>query len=387
MTQPTSDTLDLNSIYPGSSNREIEAIGERDPEAAAAARNLIASLGETPVVDHPAHSATDLPLAAATPAAPLAAPSAPQAQSSAPVLQTAVASPAVDQPATPAKRKLGSRELPSPVRPIASAIGSFLLLLVLFKSQIIFSQVRYLLGAKPATTQSANATLASAQAAVSAAPTISIPKINVNAPVVYEQSIAENDILTALQNGIVHYGTTPAPGQGGNAVFVGHSSNDWWEPGNYKFVFVLLDKLVVGDKFSLNYQSRQYVYQVTGVSVVAPTDVGVLAPTTQPSVTLITCTPPGTSWKRLVVTANQISPNPATTTTVDTTTSSDKPIELPGNAPTITSQLAKGWDNITRSISDLFGGHKSTGSPAPVTPQSSAPATTPSSVDTLPLAK
>ncbi len=364
MTQPTNDTLNLGSIHPSGD--------AHDPKSAAAARDLIASIGEVGTAPAPEHQP-----AAAHAAIPAHSPAAEALKVQA-------------EPAATAKPRFGHRELPSPVRPVLSAIGSFLLLFVLFKSQIIFSQIGYLTGAKSRTPAAISAQLAGDQTAVSAAPTISIPKINVNAPVVYEPSIAEADILKALQNGIVHYGTTPAPGQGGNAVFVGHSSNDWWEPGNYKFVFVLLDKLVVGDKFSLDYQSHKYVYQVASVQVVAPTDLGVLAPSTQPEVTLITCTPPGTSWKRLVVVANQISPTPTTTTVTDTSTSSDQPQTLPGNAPSLTSQFTRAWQNITSAVGGLFGGHKSGSTIQPSATPTPAPAPAPAKqtpADTLPLAK
>lgn len=378
MTPTTNDTLDIGSIHPGSRPNAAGTLDDNDPDAATSARNLIASLGQAPAAA-PVADAQSVPHEAAPATAPAHSPAA-EALTAGKV-----------KPIAAAKARLGNHELPSPVRPIASAIGSFLLLFVLFKSQIIFSQIGYLTG-KSHNPAAISAQLAASQTTVSADPTISIPKINVNAPVVYEPSINENDILKALQNGIVHYGTTPAPGQGGNAVFVGHSSNDWWEAGNYKFVFVLLDKLVVGDKFSLNYQSHKYVYEVTSASVVAPTDVGVLAPSTQPEVTLITCTPPGTSWKRLVIVAKQISPAPTTSTVTDASTAADQPLSLPGNAPSLTSQLSRAWSNITSSIGGLFGSHKgaTTPQPAPTTAAptpapTAAPSNTPA--DTLPLAK
>jgi sortase A len=224
--------------------------------------------------------------------------------------------------------------------------------MVIFKSQVILSQIGYITNKT-----NTSAITTEAPAAVSAAPVISIPKINVNAPVVYEPSIAEAAIQKALQGGVAHYGTSVKPGQNGNMVIVGHSSNDWWEPGNYKFVFVLLDKLTVGDEFKINYQSRQYVYKVSQVKVVEPTDLSVLAPTPGPTATLITCTPPGTSWKRLVIKADQISPAPGvvTTPTTDNTSPSDVPVQLPGNAPTITSQLSRAWHNITSGVAGILG--------------------------------
>src|ERR1700683_2152880 len=199
------------------------------------------------------------------------------------------------------------RPLPSIVQPLLTSAGIFLLTLLVFKAPIIISQAEYLFH-KPAPT----APIAAANAVTTSAPaadTISIPKINVEAPVIYQQSTNENDIETALESGVVHYGNTALPGQNGNVAIFGHSSNDWWQPGNYKFVFVLLDKLSPGDLVTIDYNSTAYTYQVTGSKIVDPTDVAVLDPTTTPTLTLITCSPPGTSLRRLVVTAKQISPS------------------------------------------------------------------------------
>src|SRR3989344_1880496 len=68
--------------------------------------------------------------------------------------------------------------------------------------------------------------------AVGSAPEIIIPKINVQIPVVYDvNSIEENNIQKALEGGVVHYADTAKPGQNGNAVIVGHSSNNIFNGG------------------------------------------------------------------------------------------------------------------------------------------------------------
>lgn len=233
------------------------------------------------------------------------------------------------------------KSVPNRLRPLAIAAGIFLLAVLLTKSPVILSQLRYSNTPAPSV-----ATVPAA--VVSPEPTISIPKINVNAPVVYEKSIIEEDVQRALQGGVVHYGTTAKPGEKGNTVIFGHSSNDWWEPGDYKFVFVLLDKLAPGDKITVNYESRRYTYEVTGSKVVEPTDVGVLNPTSEPTLTLITCTPPGTAWKRLVVTAKQIDPAPATAATASkTTTSAPQPLPGQSEKPGFGEQLIRAWQDFT----------------------------------------
>ncbi len=262
-----------------------------------------------------------------------------------PLAPPVLASPVV-VPTTPkatAFRKGGS-STPSRIMPIAIAVGSFLLLLVLFRSQVIFSQITYLTSKKsdPITT----AAPAAAVEAVPAGSVLNIPKINVSAPIIFATSNEEALFQKDLEKGVVHYANTASPGQPGNSVIFGHSSNDWWEPGNYKFVFVLLDKLVVGDTFSVNYDQKKYVYQVTIVKVVEPTDLSVLNPTTDPSMTIITCTPPGTSWKRLVVQAKQISPVPGSTeVTAPKPTATAKAI-LPGNAPSFFDQITSFWNSL-----------------------------------------
>ncbi|HUS26052.1 MAG TPA: sortase [Nevskiaceae bacterium] len=175
---------------------------------------------------------------------------------------------------------------------------------------------------------------------------INIPKISVDAPVIYSQTVVNQAaFMQALHDGVVHYPDTAVPGETGNIVIFGHSSGQWWAPGHYKFVFSLLDKTEKGDQISLDYNGIRYVYQITTKHVVLPDDVSVLNTSTDHKLTLITCTPIGTNYKRLIIEANQISPA-LTHTTATTTTQKTVPVDqnkLPGSAPSF-------WQNIK----DLF---------------------------------
>lgn len=158
-----------------------------------------------------------------------------------------------------------------------------------------------------------------------------IPAIGVKAPVIYETSTDNGTIAYDLRSGVVHYGGTALPGQKGNAVIFGHSSGVAWAPGSYKFIFTLLDKLQPGQQISLDYEGKRYVYVVTDRQVVAPTDMKVLASTGSKSqLTLITCTPVGTSKNRLVVHADQIHPDPVKNQ-ASSQSGNISPRELPGN--------------------------------------------------------
>lgn len=179
-------------------------------------------------------------------------------------------------------------------------------------------------------------------AASGANPEIIIPKINVEIPVIYDvDTINEGVVQKALQRGVVHYADTAMPGVDGNGVIVGHSSNNIFNPGKYKFAFVLLHRLETGDKFYLQKDGKRYTYVVYKREIVDPSDVAVMGPTDKPATfTLITCDPPGTSWRRLVVVGEQISPDIKTNLASNTDNRlATKTTVLPGNSPSLWSRL------------------------------------------------
>lgn len=156
---------------------------------------------------------------------------------------------------------------------------------------------------------------------------IIINKINVQAPVNFTETRVNQWIfLQDLQSAVVHYPGTALPGQTGNVVIFGHSSGVPWEPGKYKFIFTLLDKLTYGDKIFVDYKGTRYTYQVYNTMIVMPNDMSVLNQSGTHMLSLITCTPVGTSQKRYIVQAVQISPQ------VSNGTNYDKPATLPQTA-------------------------------------------------------
>lgn len=170
-------------------------------------------------------------------------------------------------------------------------------------------------------------------------PEVIVPKINVEIPVDYSQTTTnESQIENALNSGVVHYPTTSLPGQNGNTAYFGHSSNNIFNPGKYKFAFVLLHEMVPGDTFYLTKDSKVYVYKVFSKTIVDPSNVGVLNPVAghTATATLITCDPPGTSLKRLVVVGDQISPDPSgNTAATEQSATTSSATSLPGNGQTL----------------------------------------------------
>lgn len=214
----------------------------------------------------------------------------------------------------------------------------------LINGQWISAQLYYRFS-KPDAAQTVQ--VSSLQLDPNAAPEISIPAISVKAPVIFEPSYQESQVQIALRRGVVKFATTADPGQAGNVVIFGHSSGQPWAPGDYKFIFTNLDKLRPGDKIYVDYKGQRYIYQMSGSRVVLPEEVSVLNPTESPTLTLITCTPVGTSQKRLVVRAEQISPKPAAVVSSDAASAVAAPSATGENVHSLPDgEQTSVWDSI-----------------------------------------
>jgi sortase A len=115
-------------------------------------------------------------------------------------------------------------------------------------------------------------------------------------------AVVEGVTLADLSKGPGHYPKTDDPGDVGNVGIAGHRL-----PG----VFWNLDRLRKGDPVVVETRSGWYVYRVTRLRVVVPTQVSVIAhnpiavkrPATRRLLTLTTCNPKFNNYQRLVVQA------------------------------------------------------------------------------------
>lgn len=139
--------------------------------------------------------------------------------------------------------------------------------------------------------------------------TLIINDLGISAPVLWETDFDEKIIEKKLQEGVVHFKGTARPGEQGTVVITGHSSNYPWKPGSYNNIFTPILKAINGQKISLLYHGSYYEYQVTKSFEVKPTQLDVLSAGSRSGIRLITCTPLGTSLRRLVVEAEQIIPD------------------------------------------------------------------------------
>lgn len=124
---------------------------------------------------------------------------------------------------------------------------------------------------------------------------IQIPAIGVDA------SIVQGDNWEQLRKGVGQHLGTGNPGQRGNVVLSAH--NDF--AGE---IFRDLDELQPGDQVILFTAQQQFVYTVIGSAIVEPIQVEVMAPTTDPTVTLISCYPYLIDNKRIIVFARLQTP-------------------------------------------------------------------------------
>ena len=120
---------------------------------------------------------------------------------------------------------------------------------------------------------------------------IQIPAISVDAPIVM------GDGEEQLKKGVGQNIGTANPGQNGNLVLSAH--NDV-----YGEIFRDLDKLTSGDQIIIYTQVRSYTYVVEKQQIVEPTQVEVMAPTEDPSATLISCYPYLVDKQRIVISAS-----------------------------------------------------------------------------------
>lgn len=128
---------------------------------------------------------------------------------------------------------------------------------------------------------------------------LSIPKLKIE-----NARVVTNDY--SLSKHLVHYSGTSNPGKKGTAVIFGHSTlPQLFDPTNYKAIFATLHTLKTGDEFYIKLQNTKYKYKIFSITITTPNDVNIFSQSFDNSyITLVTCTPPGTVWKRLVIRAS-----------------------------------------------------------------------------------
>ncbi len=126
--------------------------------------------------------------------------------------------------------------------------------------------------------------------------TLSIPKLGITKAFV-------STVDTRLSDHLVHYPGTALPPNLGSAVIFGHSTlPQFFNQKNYKTIFANLYKLKKGDTIVVSVDNIVYTYIVDRIAITGPENKTVFTQRQNGKfLKLVTCTPPGTKWKRLVV--------------------------------------------------------------------------------------
>lgn len=132
---------------------------------------------------------------------------------------------------------------------------------------------------------------------------IVIPKIGANARIIPNvDPYNAKEYQAALTGGVAHAQLTVFPGEVGNIFLFSHSSVNFLEARKYNSIFYLLYKMEKGDEIDLYRGGRKFKYLVTEKKTIAAGDVKYLqGEESKKTVTLMTCWPPGTTYKRLLV--------------------------------------------------------------------------------------
>ena len=232
--------------------------------------------------------------------------------------------------------------------PILAGLAVVLLILFLQYNRLIFAPIMAYVSPGNAPATQIEAVDPTITQTVSADPRLIIPKLNVDVPVHF--GISLDEVMSAMNNGVAHYriaGASAYPGEIGNLVITGHSAGDIYSSNQYKYIFSGLERLEDGDLIYINYNSVRYTYRVIKKEVVDPTNVAALVvETDKPLLTLVTCTPLGTSKYRLLVTAEQISPSYENADTSEDLPTVDQNTEssLPSNEPSFFEGI---WNWLT----------------------------------------
>ncbi len=144
---------------------------------------------------------------------------------------------------------------------------------------------------------------------------IIIPSLGLDVPIITTEHMESTDFTQAdfddeLDQWIVKYPTTPAPGEEGNTLLFGHTSYEVWKQNPYGTIFKDLPKLKDSTLIQILRKWNLYEYKVVDLFIVTPKQVNDQYMTYQNAggsyITLMWCYPLGTDNKRIMVVAKLI---------------------------------------------------------------------------------
>jgi len=127
---------------------------------------------------------------------------------------------------------------------------------------------------------------------------LSLPRLHI-------QNATVSTVDTDLNHHLVNFPGTALPPNKGNAVIFGHSTlPQLYDPQNYKTIFANILNVRVGDDLQVTVHNTLYTYKIFSIIIVDAEDMSYLTQDQDDSyISIVTCTPPGTTWKRLIIKA------------------------------------------------------------------------------------
>lgn len=123
------------------------------------------------------------------------------------------------------------------------------------------------------------------------------PSVDLDNEEVYKQQL--------LNTGVAHGKGSYFPGQNGSVFLFAHSTDSVLNIAQFNAKFFSLGELQDGDEIDITYRGKQYKYKVSGRVIIDPSEVDLIRESGN-SLILMTCTPPGTDWQRLIIFADEI---------------------------------------------------------------------------------
>lgn len=183
-------------------------------------------------------------------------------------------------------------------------LSGILMLLVLYY-QIIFYEVRYYLF------QNDDPAVVVSKIQFKNEPRIIIPKLKIDAPIILDvDPLNEKTYQIALSKGVALANTSAKLDENGRSFLFAHSSANFYEASRYNSIFYLVNKLEDGDIFYITYDGQLYEYKMTGREYVLRENTDLMySKTDNPhkELFLMTCWPPGTTLKRLIIKSEMLS--------------------------------------------------------------------------------
>lgn len=136
---------------------------------------------------------------------------------------------------------------------------------------------------------------------------ITIPKIKAQAPIITEvDPLDQNIYTTALEKGVAHAKGSAQPGENGTTFLFAHTAGLPWQLTRVNTVFFQLSEVETQDTIIITKDGEEKAYYVWNKKEVWPDEVAYLVNAvkgngSQNQLIIQTCTPVGTSFKRLLI--------------------------------------------------------------------------------------